>query len=276
MIIDAFPFFNELDLLEVRLATLNDVVDQFVLVESELTQTRQPKPLYFANRSTEPDRFAKYRHKILNVIVPADRCPTNDGNLWAMENFQRNYIKKGIEHLKLYGERKPTPTDIVMISDVDEIPSPEIVAQAAKLDGANCLAFGMSFHAYYANLVSPNKGWIGTVMTKVETLDVIEPQDLRNIKDSAPVMHSAGWHLSWLGGWEKAYTKLQSCIEPLDKSEVPSKEEFKKTFEERVKNGGFFHLTTKDDSVPLVVDNSASIIPPYLHENREKFPNFFI
>lgn len=276
MIIDAFPFFNELDLLEIRLATLDPVVDQFILVEAELTQTREKKPLYFANRSTEPDRFAKWRHKILNVIIPADRCPKNDGNLWAMENFQRNYIKQGIEHLKVHGDRKPVSTDIVMISDVDEIPSPNLVAQAAKMDGANCLAFGMSFHAYYANLVSPKKGWIGTVMTKVETLDFIEPQDLRNVKDSAPRLDAAGWHLSWLGGWEKAYTKLLSCIEPLDKSEVPSKEEFKKKFEERIKDGGFFHLTTQDDSVPLVVDNSAEILPPFLHENRKNYPNFFI
>jgi beta-1,4-mannosyl-glycoprotein beta-1,4-N-acetylglucosaminyltransferase len=276
MIIDAFTFFNELDLLEIRLETLDSVVDQFILVEAELTQTGQPKPLYFANRSTEPDRFAKWRHKILNVIIPAAQCPSNNGNLWAMENFQRNYIKKGVEHLQLYGDRKPVDTDVVMISDLDEIPNPEMVKQAALMDGANCLAFGMSFHAYYANLVSPKKGWVGTVMTKVETLNFIEPQDLRNIKDSAPRIDDAGWHLSWLGGWEKAYTKLNSCIEPLDKREVPSPEEFKKKFEERIKDGGYFHLTTDDNSVPLAVNNSAEILPPYLHQNREKFPKFFI
>lgn len=276
MIIDCFTYFNEEDLLEVRLATLDSVVDQFILVEAELTQTGKPKPLYFANRSTEPDRFAKWRHKILNVIVPAQECPSNEGNLWAMENFQRNYIKRGIEHLRTVGGHKITSTDVVMISDLDEIPDPDAVIKASKLEEANCIAFGMSFHCYYVNLISPNKGWIGTVMTKIETLDVVEPQDLRNVKDYAMRLDCAGWHLSWLGGYEKAYQKLLSCIEPLDKSEVPSKEEFKKTFEERVKNGGFFHLTTKDDSVPLVVNNSAEILPKYLHENREKFGTFFI
>jgi hypothetical protein len=274
MIIDCFPFFNELDLLEVRLATLDPVVDQFILVESALTQTLKPKPLYFANRDTEPDRFAKYRDKILNVIIPAERCPSNDGNLWAMEHFQRNYIKQGLDHMHKY----ITPlkdTDVVMISDLDEIPRPELVTQAAKMDGANLLAFDMSFHAYYANLVSPKKGWIGTVMTKMETLNVIDPQDIRNMKDQAARIDNAGWHLSWLGGWEKAYTILVSCIEPLDKSEVPSKEEFQRIFHERVKNGGHFHLTIKDDSVPLVVDNSEDLLPWFLESNRDKFPDLF-
>lgn len=271
MIIDAFPFFNELDLLEIRLNTLNDVVDYFVLVESELTQTRQRKPLYFLDNL---DRFAKFRHKIINEAIPAHECPSNDGNLWAMENFQRNRIKVCLQTMKkMHGL---SGTDIVMISDLDEIPSPSMVLQASKMDGANCIAFDMSFHAYYANLVSPKKGWIGTVMTKVETLDVVEPQDLRGIKDFAPRIDNAGWHLSWLGGWEKAHTKLLSCIEPLDKNEVPSKEEFKKRFNERIKDGGHFHLTINDDSVPLAVDNSSALLPPYLQENREKFKHLFI
>ena len=275
MIIDAFCYNNEEDILDIRLNTLNDVVDWFILVESELTQTLQKKPTHFASRSTEPDRFAKFRHKILNVVIPAQECPSNNGNLWAMENFQRNYIKRGVEHLKLLGV-KVEPTDVVMISDVDEIPKPEVVKRVAEMDGANCLAFGMSFHAYYANLLSEGKGWVGTIMTKVETLEVIEPQDLRNVKDSAPRIDNAGYHLSWLGGWKKAYEKLNACIEPLDKSEVPTPEEFERIFTERVKNGGFFHLTTQDDSVPLTINNSSEILPHYLHENREKYAKFFI
>lgn len=266
MIIDAFPFFNELDLLEIRLNTLDSVVDKFVLVEAGKTQTLQDKPYYFAENK---ERFEKFLHKIVHVKV--NTYPSNDGNLWAMENHQRNQIKLGIEEIQgIQG------TDIVMISDVDEIPDPNIVAQAAKMDGANCLAFGMTFQAYYVNLTSPKKRWVGTVMTKVETLNVIEPQDLRNIKDSAPRLDDAGWHLSWLGGWEKAYTKLQSCIEPLDKNEVPSKEEFEKIFMSRIKDGGFFHLTTANDSVPLAVTDDPNFLPPYLLANKDKYSHLFL
>lgn len=264
MIIDAFPFFNELDVLEVRLETLDPIVDMFVLVEANKTQTLKSKPLFYGDNA---GRYKKFWKKIHRVVV--DDCPESNDHLWKMENFQRNCIKRGLNGLSL------DPTDVVMISDVDEIPKPELVAQAAAMDGANLLAFDMSFHAYYANLVSPKKGWIGTVMTKMETLNVIEPQDIRNMKDQAPRIDNAGWHLSWMGGWEKAYAKLLSCIEPLDKSEVPPKEEFKRIFEERVRNGGSFHLTTQDNSVPLIVDNSFGLLPPYLEANKEKFPDLF-
>ncbi len=264
MIIDAFTFFNELDLLEIRLNTLDPVVDRFVIVEADKTQTLQDKPFYFLDNKK---RFEKFLPKITHVLVTD--CPkSNDSHLWKMENFQRNCIKRGLEGL--------SSTDCVMVSDLDEIPNPSSVLAASKADGANLLAFDMSFHAYYANLISPKKGWIGTVMTKMETLEVIEPQDVRNIKDSAPRTNGAGWHLSWLGGWEKAYTKLLSCIEPLDKSEVPSKEEFKRRFDERIKDGGHFHLTIDDDSVPLVVDNSEGKLPPFLEMNRDKYRHLFL
>ena len=47
MIIDCFPFFNELDVLDIRLNILNEVVDKFVLVEASKTQSKIDKPFYF-------------------------------------------------------------------------------------------------------------------------------------------------------------------------------------------------------------------------------------
>lgn len=265
MIIDCFTFFNELDLLEIRLATLSPVVDKFVLVEAGKTQTLKDKPFYFNENKA---RFSKYLDKIVHVML--NEYPSNEGNLWAMENFQRNAIKKGLEEIK-----DLQPSDFVMISDVDEIPEPRIVRTVERyMSETSCLAVDMSFHAYFANLVSPNKGWIGTVVVRKETLDVIDPQDIRNIKDQCPRVENAGWHLSWLGGWERAYEKLNSCIEPLDKSEVPSKEEFKRRFEERIKDGGFFHLTTEDDTVPLVVNNFVSL-PDILINSKEYYKHLF-
>jgi len=274
MVIDAFPFFNELDLLEVRLNTLDSVVDWFVLVEAEFTQTGAPKPLYFSLCDTE--RFAKFRHKIMHVVIPMDLCPKKDGNIWSIENFQRNYIKKGLEHFKTCGIQLQG-SDIVMISDVDEIPNPNAIQYVIdNRDDVHALAFDMQFHAYFVNFSSPNKGWIGTMATKMETLEFIEPQDLRNAKDSAPRIGNAGWHLSWLGGYEKVYDKLVSCIEPFDKTTVPSKEDLKQRFEDRVlaANGGQFHLISDDDSVPLIVIEDSKI-PNYLVQNKEKYKHLW-
>lgn len=47
MIYDCFTFFNELNLLEIRLNILNDVVDKFVLVEATKTFSGKDKPLYY-------------------------------------------------------------------------------------------------------------------------------------------------------------------------------------------------------------------------------------
>jgi beta-1,4-mannosyl-glycoprotein beta-1,4-N-acetylglucosaminyltransferase len=46
-IYDCFPFFNELDILEIRLNELYDVVDYFVLVESRCSFSNNPKLLFY-------------------------------------------------------------------------------------------------------------------------------------------------------------------------------------------------------------------------------------
>ena len=97
MIIDCFPFFNELDLLEIRLNVLNDVVDKFVLVEASKTQSLIDKPFYFEENK---DRYSKFLDKIIHVKITD--YPKKDG--WAMENYQRNCIVKGLQQLELKEE----------------------------------------------------------------------------------------------------------------------------------------------------------------------------
>jgi beta-1,4-mannosyl-glycoprotein beta-1,4-N-acetylglucosaminyltransferase len=65
-VFDSFIFFNELDLLELRLNILNDVVDYFVLTESPWTVSGNPKPLYYQENK---DRFEKFNHKIIHNIT---------------------------------------------------------------------------------------------------------------------------------------------------------------------------------------------------------------
>ena len=66
MIFDCFPFFNELDLLEIRLRLLNKIVDKFVLIESNRTFSLKKKKLYFLENK---ERFGKYENKIIHIIV---------------------------------------------------------------------------------------------------------------------------------------------------------------------------------------------------------------
>ena len=74
-VIDAFPFHNEIDLLEVRLNELNDSVDAHILVESTFTQFGEPKRLYFSEAvKSNPNRFSPFMHKIVHVVV-GDKPP---------------------------------------------------------------------------------------------------------------------------------------------------------------------------------------------------------
>ena len=108
-------FYNELDTLELRLTVLDPYVDQFVLVESELTHGCQPKELHFQKNR---ERFEKWLPKIRHIIVTEEESPKDD-NPWSREKYQRECILRGLDGI---------PDDAhVMVSDVDEIPNMEFV-----------------------------------------------------------------------------------------------------------------------------------------------------
>ena len=89
MRIDAFMFYNELDVLELRLTLLDPHVDRFILVESEVTHAGQPKELIFEKNK---ERYAKWLPKIRHIV--AKNMPT-DENPWSREKYQRECILRG-------------------------------------------------------------------------------------------------------------------------------------------------------------------------------------
>ena len=121
--IDCIIFFNELELLSYRLHILKNVVDYFVIVESTHTFSGKEKPLFFHENK---DKFADFADKIIHIVVDdlPHKYPHIDyknfysGEQWQNEIFQRNAISRGIEKLHLDDH------DILIISDVDEIPDP--------------------------------------------------------------------------------------------------------------------------------------------------------
>ena len=125
-IYDCFTFYNEFELLELRLELLYPVVDHFVICECNKTLRGDDKPFYFAENK---ERFTKYLDKIINIqltdppMISQQRVKSN-GNVfagdWDIEHYQRNGIIRGLVDCK--------PEDIIMISDLDEIPDPDIVA----------------------------------------------------------------------------------------------------------------------------------------------------
>lgn len=238
MIIDCFPFFNEFTQLYLRMKIMPQV-GRIILVESTTTQSGLPKPLYW-NEQKDKLKWDVDFSKIIHVIV--EDAP-KDGRTWAAENFQRNAIKRGLDLIK------PHDNDTILISDADEIP---------RLHCRNCYygkptAFLMDNFYYYLNLKDA-RGWIGTVAIPYKYLKSIEaPQHFRDIKDSLPrTKTSLGYHFSWLGGPEAIDRKFKSCIEPMDKSRLPSIEQIKGLFDDMSSKGQYHFMHAEDPTNPRV------------------------
>jgi beta-1,4-mannosyl-glycoprotein beta-1,4-N-acetylglucosaminyltransferase len=125
-IYDCFIFYNELELLKLRLSELYDHVDHFVLCEATVTFQGKPKPLYFDLHKAEFEPFAdKIIHVIVDDAEPAKETPQDaqtqdyDPVIWNREHFQRNALRRGLT--------SAAEDDIIIISDCDEIIRPDTV-----------------------------------------------------------------------------------------------------------------------------------------------------
>lgn len=267
MIIDCFTFWKELDLLEIRLNELYKSIDKFILVEASRTQSLIEKPFFFEENKK---RFSKFLDKIIHVKI--EEYPDNNSNLWNMENFQRNCILKGFQELSLSDD------DLILISDLDEIPRASLIEEV-KNKSFECISFEMLFSAYFFNLVSLNRNWVGTVGVKYNIFKQYNPQFFRNIKDSLPRLKNGGWHLSWCGGYEQIYEKAHSCIEPFDKTALPSIEDFKNYFDNFISNEKkfFIHLENlsrqETEFTKVSINNS---FPKFILDNRDKLNKYIL
>ena len=109
MIYDCFSYLDEDLLLDLRLNILNDFVDFFVIVEGNKTWQNNSKKLIF-----DINKFKKFKDKIIYIAV--EDLPDGD-NPYLRENHQRNCILRGLS--------KASKDDLIIISDLDEIPNPE-------------------------------------------------------------------------------------------------------------------------------------------------------
>ena len=212
MIYDCFQFYNELDLLELRLHELYPVVDKFVISEATKTHSGKDKPLRYIDNI---DRYKKYQDKIIYLAYDNfDRSKEwryEDG--WKLENDQRRYILQGLKHVK--------SSDIVMISDLDEIPSRDFVLRL-KIDYIKNpenykVPITLRSQMYYGKLnykvTSPEDvaSWRGTVVINGEILR--QNSDLhwyRSYKDAFPNIENTGWHFSYVGTLDDIIYKMES------------------------------------------------------------------
>lgn len=245
-IYDCFIFFNELDLLEIRLNELNGFVDYFVIVESDKTFTGNYKGYIFEKNKS---KYKSILHKIIyiKVTMPSKINP------WQAEFLQRNKIKEGLKNCN--------ENDIILISDIDEIPNLKkikinklqlkknyfnIISKLYRLNiiltpveriiqKINNYKFSIiklynklvytvfikkntiyscqqNLYFYYLNGIYSEK-WIGTVITPYYNFKYIfnsNTQIIRDVKDNGKWILNAGWHFSYLGNVNAIKKKLDS------------------------------------------------------------------
>lgn len=207
-IYDCFPFYNELDLLDLRLSELYDHVDHFVIVEATTTFQSKPKQLFLKDNW---DRYAKYHDKMIHVVV--DDAP-GDPDAWVNDIYQRNSIMRGLVDAD--------DEDLIIVEDADEILRPEVIehmrANPKDIMGFRVPYFNFRLNYMLVNNVEAYHVW--TVACKRKFLE--EPDAFRatrfqlttlpfNYEDETIRMYEhAGWHFTYLGDDEFVKNKIKS------------------------------------------------------------------
>lgn len=222
-VIDSFLFFNEFDILKLRLNYLNDVVDYFVISECNYTHAGNPKPYYL------DEVLGEFSEEILKKIIRLkyepditgydfsnrDECNFESG-FWKIERGQRAHISESLKQF--------SSDDLFMVSDADEIPRAEAIQylRQQKL-GKDFVATAKCDMFYYNFSTFCNDGWRGTVFTTVEYALTNGCDFLRYKAYEFPFVEKGGWHFSYFGDTERIRTKLQSFAhQELNKEHITS------------------------------------------------------
>jgi beta-1,4-mannosyl-glycoprotein beta-1,4-N-acetylglucosaminyltransferase len=277
-IFDCFTFFNEVDLLEFRLKLLDKQVDYFVIAESNLTHSGQSKSYNFPEAK---EQFKPWQHKIIYLPVEQstegllfeEQKKYNPGSAaWKLENGQRNALLKAATYME--------DTDMVLLSDLDEIPSPLAIKKA--ISNIKPVAFSMLFHYYFLNCqgAGEDRWWKGCIAATARQFKEISPQGLRNKRDVFPSLADAGWHFSFLGGTEKIKQKLQATAHTeYNKDEYLSEEHIKEMVAKRkdiLKREGIIFKYVPLSYYPAVLQKVMKQYPVFLHlKKKNLFADFY-
>lgn len=209
MIYDTFLFFNELDLLEIRLNILDKYVDKFVLVESSETFSGLSKPLYYQENK---ERFKQWENKIIHHIVQVTPELTkmalespNTGNKehwWVREFIHKENVMLPLVDCK--------DDDIIYVSDLDEIWNPDI---KIEVEDDKVYKFKQTAYHYFLNNRSDQdiKGWDGSYCGTYKTLKKYGANHFRTEREVKSILiENGGWHFTFMGGAEAIKKKVES------------------------------------------------------------------
>ena len=284
---DCFTFYNEFELLELRLRALWDVVDCFVIVEANRKHNGEPKNFLLRE-------LYESSPKIRCVSVDLSNVPYGGAGDWSIEITQRNAIAYGLEDAQ--------PDDLILIGDADEIIAPDVFRRLREnqielfaptvvpvtiadksvtcpawltVPATEFLEYGaivmdQKLHYYYFDWVS-KATWQGTILTKRKNLST--PQALRDLHDVLPRVVNGGYHFSYMGGADRVIDKMTSIVDG-NQYVVHSGGKFidRRHVEESLSRGtDLYGRTHLPELVPF---DAHKIALPHAEEFLRKYPNF--
>jgi beta-1,4-mannosyl-glycoprotein beta-1,4-N-acetylglucosaminyltransferase len=282
-IYDVITFFNELDLLELRLEMLDPYVDRFVIVECVETFSGKPKPLHLKENY---DRYKKYHHKITHHVnyFPLSSYEDAQTRVFISTNpiqkqiciqaLTSNNVPKGELHwLKEFHQKEMIryaltktdiqPDDLCFISDLDEIWNPEL--DYKNIDHYKIYKLKQLSYSLYLNNRS-NEPWAGTLLTRYKNIHNSCLNHLRTpSKTQYEFIDNGGWHFTFMGGKEQ----IKKKIEAYGHQEY-NNDGVKQNIENNLKDNrdvlGRTHLNFWIDETDL---------PEYIKQNKTKYKNYF-
>lgn len=253
-IFDAFMFCHELDLLELRLRLLYDYVDRFVLLECDHSLVDRPKPMYFSDNK---DRYAQWADKITHVPVsgPLKKQWQQKEDLYS-ENAQRQILYDSTKALS------SDPTDILILSDVDEIPGRDGIEHLRKADLKHPIVFRND--CYYYNIKCPLRRKFDGAVAVRSSYDIKSAKRLRTDRQNLEAFED-GWHLSYFMSVDDIIIKLTSFAH----ASTYGRDDFVR--EDIIKS----HINNRTSLLGKKFGNDEpKPLPSYLIEEMKRFPLF--
>ena len=218
LLLDAFLFYNELDLLKARLEYLGPTVDHFVISEANIDFAGREKAFLLNPIVLATLPFSEkiiYHQEIINLrslpwlIKRLRYRKCKNRLLWKIQDAQRNSTLKALTQFQ--------PSDIVIFSDLDEFPSPSALQEGRDLLAnpkamENLIAYSCDQTFFYYNLqnAAPDDQFYGSIFCNLGTFRKLLPHKLRSIKDSLLHIANGGWHFSYFMDEEKILNKIKA------------------------------------------------------------------
>ena len=258
-VLDTFLFTHEFDLLELRLRVLWDHVDKFLLMEGDHNFANQPKPMRFHEQEKRFEWAKEKLHVVRNLgPMKGEHDHTVHGELHIEHQHRQAIYNASID---LYKKEKWNKDDILLISDVDEIPSREAIERLRAEDFASPLLFNQDFY-YYNIKCHRGKRWHGTIAMRFG----YKPGDIGSLRMNRAYLSKwndrCGWHFAHFYDSQAIKEKLQhSSHQGYYTPEYYDPEHLRKCVE-----GNKNYLGKKDG------DLAPEPIPQYLLDELKRFP----